>query len=256
MITMDFFTLAKTLVVAFVLPPAGPLLLIAAGLLMLRRLKRLGSLLAWFGVTAMLVLSIPIVSAGLTWLMDDAPVFEPRNASAAEAIVVLGGGMRRAAPEYGGDTLNCLTLERVRYGAWIAERTGLPILVTGGYRFEGPSEAQVMSRALEKEFKIPVRWVESTSRNTHENAILSAKVLRESGVRRIILVAHAVDIHRARTEFEKAGFQVVPAPTVVPRPHLDSYRELLPNTAALQSSTLVLYELLANVAYSVHFHSK
>jgi uncharacterized SAM-binding protein YcdF (DUF218 family) len=253
--TMDFLAIAKILVVALILPPGGPLLLIAGGLLALRRAKRLGAALAWLGVTALLVLSMPIVSASLTLLMDDAPVFGPRNASTAEAIVILGGGMRRAAPEYGGDTLNCLTLERVRYGAWLAEQTGLPILVTGGYRFAGPSEAQVMRQALEKEFRIPVRWVEGISRNTHENAILSAKVLREFGLRRIILVSHAVDIRRARSEFEKAGFEVVPAPTVVPQPSLDSYKELMPDAAALQSSTLVLYELMANVAYGARLHS-
>ena len=252
---MDFLALAKILVVALVLPPAGPLLLIAGGLLAQRRAKRLGVPLAWLGVTAMLILSRPVVSTGLTLLMDDAPVFEPRKTSTAEAIVIPGGGMRQAAGEYGGDTMNCLTLERVRYGAWIAQRTGLPILVTGGYGFDGPPEAQVMRQALEKEFKIPVRWVEGTSRNTHENAILSAKVLRESGVRRIVLVSHAVDIRRARSEFEKAGFEVIPAPTVVPRLSLDSYKELLPDAAALQSSTLVLYELMANVAYGAHLHS-
>jgi uncharacterized SAM-binding protein YcdF (DUF218 family) len=252
---MDFLTIAKLLVVALILPPGGPLLLIAGGLLAQRRAQRLGAALAWLGVTAMLVLSMPIVSTGLTLLMNDAPVFEPRNTSTAEAIVIPGGGMRQAAAEYGGDTLNCLTLERVRYGAWIAERTGLPILVTGGYSFDGPTEAQVMRQALQKEFRIPVRWVEGASRNTHENAILSAKVLRESGLRRIILVSHAVDIRRARSEFEKAGFEVVPAPTVVPQPSFDSYKELIPDAAALQSSTLVLYELMANVAYGAHLHS-
>jgi hypothetical protein len=34
--------------------------------------------------------------------------------------------------EYGGDTLGRLTLERVRYGARVAKKTGLPVLVAGG----------------------------------------------------------------------------------------------------------------------------
>ena len=56
------------------------------------------------------------------------------DAADAEAIVILGGGTRRNAPEYGGDTLGRLTLERVRYGAQVAKLTALPVLVTGGVR--------------------------------------------------------------------------------------------------------------------------
>jgi len=253
---MDLLPFLKTLLVGLVLPPMGPLLLVVAGLLIVRRLTRLGNALVWFGVSAMLVLSMPIVATGLTSFMDDAPLFEPQFAATAQAIVVLGGGMRRAAPEYGGDTLNCLSLERVRYGARIAERTGLPMLVSGGYGFEGSSEAVIMREVLEREFKISVRWIEDRSRNTHENAVLSARALRGSGVQRIILVSHAVDIHRARSEFEKAGFEVIPAATVIPRLQFDSYKELIPDASALQASSLVLYELLANVAYGANLHTK
>ena len=53
------------------------------------------------------------------------------------AIVILGGGVRRHAAEYGGDTLGQLTLERVRYGARVARLTGLPVLVSGGSVFGG-----------------------------------------------------------------------------------------------------------------------
>jgi len=204
----------------------------------------------------MLFLSMPIVSAGLTALIADAPVLDLRQASSAQAVVILGGGLRRAAPEYGGDTLNCLTLERVRYGAWIAERTGLPIVVTGGYRFDGSPEAMIMRQTMEQEFKIPVRWIESASLNTHENAVLTAKALRGSDVRRIILVSHAVDSRRARIEFERAGFEVISAPTLIPRPRLDDYGELVPNARALQSSSLALYELSANIAYKARLRSQ
>jgi uncharacterized SAM-binding protein YcdF (DUF218 family) len=44
--------------------------------------------------------------------------------SNAQAIVILGGGVRREAPEYGGATLGGITLERVRYGARLARTTG------------------------------------------------------------------------------------------------------------------------------------
>ena len=60
------------------------------------------------------------------------PSVRPRSGAHAKAVVILGGGVRRNAPEYGGDTLATLTLERVRYGARVARLTGLPVLVSGG----------------------------------------------------------------------------------------------------------------------------
>jgi len=64
--------------------------------------------------------------------IGESPVFDPVQASSAQAIVVLGGGTRRNAPEYGGDTLGALTLERLRYGTVVARVTHLPMLLSGG----------------------------------------------------------------------------------------------------------------------------
>ena len=92
---------AKTLV----LPPAGPLLLALIGLLLLSRRPRLGRALALTGVVALLVLSLPIVALALARAIDDSPVFDPARATEAQALVILGSGVRRHAVEYGGDTL-------------------------------------------------------------------------------------------------------------------------------------------------------
>ena len=121
----------KTLVKLLVLPPAGPLILALAGLLILRRWPRAGRTLALLGVGSLFLLCMPIVAWMLTRTFDRPPL-DYAQAHHAQAIVILGGGTRRRAPEYGGDTLGRLTLERVRYGAEVARRTGLPMLVTGG----------------------------------------------------------------------------------------------------------------------------
>ena len=95
--------------------------------------------------------------------------------------MILGGGTRRDAPEYGGDTLGQLTLERVRYGARVARLTGLPVLVTGGSVLGGETEAKLMQESLRAEVAVDVKWAEDRSRTTHENAILSAAILRRYG---------------------------------------------------------------------------
>ena len=143
-----------------ILPPTGPLLLAVVGLLMLARAPRAGRIVAWTGVLALLALSTPIVAFALLTFVDRSPPLDLARARDAQAIVILGGGIRPHAAEYGGrDTLGHLTLERVRYGAQVARLTGLPVLVTGGSVLEGEPEATVMRAALEHEFAVPVRWV-------------------------------------------------------------------------------------------------
>jgi uncharacterized SAM-binding protein YcdF (DUF218 family) len=235
---------AKTLV----LPPTGLLLLALVGLSMRRRFPRTGSFAAWTGVLALLLLSIPTVAGLLVRSLDTSPVFDPAQASSAQAIVILGGGTRRNAPEYGGDTLGELTLERVRYGARIARLTGLPILVSGGSVYGGEPEAKLMQASLEHEFGLRVRWLEDRSRTTHENAQHSAEVLRAAGIERVVLVAHTFDMLRARAEFADAGIEIVPAATGARDSDPNNLLDYLPSMAGLRASYYAVYEICANLA--------
>ena len=245
---MDALVILRALAKVLVLPPAGPLLLALAGLLLLRRAPRTGRALAWTGVLALFALSLPAIAWLLAQPYATAPL-DLREAGRAQAIVVLGGGLRRDAAEYGGDTLGRLTEERVRYGARVARATGLPVLVTGGVPMgASTSEAAAMRNALEREFGVPVQWVEGGARNTHENATRSAKLLRGRGVSTVVLVGHAVDMPRARAEFADAGLETVPAPTHLPGRLEPLVGDFLPSVAALQLSHHVLYEHLARAA--------
>jgi uncharacterized SAM-binding protein YcdF (DUF218 family) len=121
------------------------------------------------------------------------------------------------------------------------------VLVAGGSVWgDTATEASLMRAALEKEFNVPVRWAEDRSRNTHENAQLSAAILKRDGVKRVVLVMHGFDIRRARAEFVAAGLEVVPAPTQIPNFRIDSPLDFVPSVGALQGSYYALYELLAN----------
>jgi len=233
---------AKTLV----LPPTGLLLLALLGLSMRRRFPRAGSLAAWTGVLLLLVLSIPVVGGLLVQTLGPPPVFDPARASNAQAIVILGGGTRRHAPEYGGDTLNELTLERLRYGTVVARLTHLPILVTGGSVYGGEPEARLMQGSLEHDFGMRARWVEDRSRNTHENAIRSAEILRAGGVSRVILVAHDFDMRRALAEFADAGISTIPAATGLTADAPLTPLDFLPSISGLRGSYYAIYEICAN----------
>ena len=245
LLSFDLFYVRKVLG-TLILPPNGPLILAFAGLLLLGRWPKLGRALAWLGFTTLLVLSMPVVSGVLLKALDDSGPLDFAEARTAQAIVIPGGGIRRDALEYGGDTVGQLTLERVRYGAWVARRTGLPVLVSGGAVYGGTAEAQVMRKTLVDELGVPVKWTETQSRNTHENALRSAEILRAHAIRRIILVGHGFDMRRARAEFEAAGLQVVPAPTMLSDLTFDGPGDLIPGSRSLLRSYYALYELLAN----------
>jgi uncharacterized SAM-binding protein YcdF (DUF218 family) len=241
----------KMLVKVLVLPPNGPLLLVVAGLALAGRWPRLGRRMAVAGMLAVTVLSMPIVGAWMIERLDRTPPLDVRKPTDAQAIVNLGGGVRRHAPEYQGATISGLTLARVRYGAQLARRTGLPVLVSGGAARDLPAEAPLMRKVLVDELGVSVRWVEATSRDTHENAVNSAALLKASGISRVILVGHSFDFPRTRKEFEAAGIGVIPAPINSPSTAEVSALDFVPSLGGMQLSYFATYEILANALYAM-----
>jgi uncharacterized SAM-binding protein YcdF (DUF218 family) len=242
---MDFVFFTKKLLSSLILPPASFVLLGVAGLALLRRLPRLGLTLAWLSLIGILTLSLPVTSAHLMALAADTAPVDRAAARQAQAIVILGGG-RRFAPEYGGETVSEMTLERVRYGATLARELDLPILVTGGTVYgRGTPEGILMARTLEQSFGVPARWVESQSRDTKENARFAAQLLRIEDIRKIVLVTHDYHQRRSLAEFRAAGFIALPAPvTFAPPLHGRTFLEHLPSANALRISAAALHELL------------
>jgi uncharacterized SAM-binding protein YcdF (DUF218 family) len=241
----DIF-LIKAIAKGLILPPTGLLLLALLGLALLGRHPRAGRALAVAATITLLALSTPIVSTALVRLLDDSPPLDLARAKSAQAIVIPGGGVRRNALEYGGDTLGRLTLERVRYGARLAKQTGLPVLVTGGSVIGNTApEATLMREALENEFGVKVGWVESRSRNTRENAAFSASILHSQGIRRVIVIAHSFDVRRTLQEFARADLEAIAAPTMLPSPDIDWPGDFLPGVANLQTSYYASYETAA-----------
>lgn len=130
----------------------------------------------------------------------------------AQAIIVLGGGYRTLSPEYGTASVSDSTLARLRYAAHLHRSTNLPVLVSGG-SVEGSdqSEAGLMARTLREEFRVPVRWIESSSDNTCENARYSTALLNSEGIGHALVVTRAMHMPRAIACFDRQGFRVTPA---------------------------------------------
>lgn len=251
----------KPVLTLLALPPASPLLVAALGLLIALRAKRLGMLITLLGVASLWLLSC---SAVAVWLAAQLlPYYPPQSAatleqSGAQAIVVLGGGIVSDMPEFGLPQPNGFTLPRLRYGVWLARASGLPLAYSGGVGWgarEGeappPSEGEVVERVLLQDYAQPLRWVEKQARDTHENAQFLAPMLLADGVHRIALVTSYPHMPRSVLEFERAGFDVIPAPTGYYFPWKGGWLGWLPSTGGLHTSWYVLRERLGLAVASV-----
>ena len=236
-----------------ILPPGGPILIMFLGLILLRRFRKLGVTLIVFALLTFSASSLPVVSKAIRPGSNESiAAISIADMASAEAIIVLGAGLYVNAPEYGEDTLSGSALERVRYGAYLHRRTGKPLLVTGGRpKNTKLSEAEAMRRTLEQEFGVPVQWTEERSLNTRDNANYSFQTLQGEGIDRIILVTHASHMPRASAEFERAGFNVTPAPTKIRAELSFSYFDLLPSAAAMNSTARSLHEWLGRAWYYI-----
>lgn len=244
--------LLTDLIAAALLPPLSLLILLAAGLILHRRRPRLAMSLILLATLALYALSTPWAGGLLQKSLEISAPVNPGTLQAADAIVVLGGGRRIGSAEYGGDTLNGLSLERLRYAAFLHRTSGLPLLVTGGKPGGGSlAEGRIMQHILQSEYGISPRWVEDTALTTWDNARLSAPLLRHDGVRRIVLVTHAWHLRRAVPLFEAQGFSVIPAGIQFSGTRIDSIHDLLPTPAGLRDSTFALHEWLGILWYKL-----
>ncbi|MHA6162208.1 YdcF family protein [Pseudomonas sichuanensis] len=244
----------------WLMPPGVLLLLLLAAWWWRRRRPRLAAACFALGLGGLWLMSLPLVVEQAARQLETEPALAPQSwaslASRADAIVVLGAGRDRGDPAWGGsDQPSYLALERMRYAAQLAKASGLPVLTSGGLHYgTPPSEAQLMAERLQADFAVSVTWKEEASHTTWENATLSAQVLQPLGIRRVVVVTQAWHMQRSRWSFERAGFEVVPAPVgFLGRDHARPFAGLLPESRAIWQSGQLLNEAVGLVGYRVFY---
>lgn len=148
-------------------------------------------------------------------------------ATAAQAIVVLTGGRRKA--------MEVARLQRT---------TGLPVLASGG-----DGEAATIKAQLAREFGVPVRWTEADSLTTEENALFSAKILAGARIRKILLVTHALHMPRAQRLFSDTGLEVIAAPTDFSSAVTLRWADLWPSAEGRKLAKPALHEIFGLAWY-------
>jgi uncharacterized SAM-binding protein YcdF (DUF218 family) len=237
---------------ALLVPPISLLLVALAGCLIERRFRRMGRLLIWAGLLGLLVLALPATSASLMMALErDLPLRPPPD-SPPRAIVVLGGDVVRNEGQDLILHLGQVSLERIRSGAALSRRTGLPILVSGGSLFAGePPVAATMADSLMRDFQLPARWSEDVSRDTWENAHMSAAILREQGIRSVYVVTNAWHMRRAVMAFADTGIAVTAAPPRMDQLLRPFASNFIPVSDGWQESYYALHEWIGCAYYAL-----
>jgi len=237
----------------FLAPPAVFILLTLAGALVALRWRRLGIAVVILSSVALYVFAMPLVAS---WLLSEVEsgISDTTNFDAAQAIVVLGGGVRVGDDAGRPDTLKPISLERLFYAADAYRRLRLPVAVSGGRSYPAKTaEALLMRDVLERDFGVPVMWSDDQSRNTNENALYTARLLLPAGIRTVVLVTHAWHMPRALWAFERAGLKPVPWPAPRDYRGLRRIDDVLPSITALHDSFYALHELIGGAYYRLRY---
>ncbi len=253
----------KPLLEALLMPPVPFVLMVLVGARVMYRRRLAAWALVLTGALGCWFMCTNVVSHALTQVL----LMPPRALSINEvgdlkkaqktAIFVLGGGRRLLSPEYVLSNLNDISLERLRYGIWLSRETGLPLGFSGGVAWggeDGPTEAEIAARIAEREFGRPLRWTETQSRDTNENAMRTVQLLKEQNIERIIVVTHHYHMRRAMAAFARAvqrnGVQIElqAAPMGMPGAFHMRLTDWLPSPSGFKGVRYALHEWIGRLA--------
>ena len=251
-----FFLLSKTLDLA-VAPLAWVLVLVALG----RRWRGRRKLPRWrraapvLALGVLLVFSAEPVSNRLVRTLEQPDLRSYRPDVVYDAVVMLGGTVDERATSAWHEPAFNDDVERLHatFDLLRADHARVAI-VSGGSPAVHPSDA-VEARVVVDQL---AAWgidrarlvVEDQARNTHENAVYVARIVRAAGYQRVLVVTSAFHMKRALGCFRAEGLDVDALPvdhrSYDPAFHSGSW---LPRSDALHASSSALRELTGRAVY-------
>ena len=174
------------------------------------RRRRWGPWLGASGLGVIWLFAMPLTSRQLIWGLEErAAALVPTPIPEADAVVVLGGGLRPPLPPRAGVEV-AEGGDRLLTGVQLLRQQRAPLLVTSGGQvsFTGgdpvPPEA-VWARDMAEQLGVPRGRIllNSRSRNTSEEAQDIGQLGRRRGWRRILLVTSAYHLPRALASFDR-----------------------------------------------------
>jgi uncharacterized SAM-binding protein YcdF (DUF218 family) len=250
-----FFLLSKILDV-LATPLAWTIALVAAGLVVPRWRRAAPAA----GLAVLVFFSLEPVSNALFHSLESPPLRTLRPDVTYDAAILLGGvGDDRAEATWGQRAFNDNNERLLETFDLLRSGKARYAIVSGGdiaVQRADLIEARVLVEQL-------VAWgidrdrlvVEGEARNTRENAVYSAAIVRARGWHDVIIVTSAFHMPRAYGCFRAVGLAVDTSPVDF-RSYGGAFRgELIPRADHLQQSTAALREWLGRVVYRVRGYS-
>ncbi len=227
------------------------LMVLTFALLLFRRAKSAGIVLG----LALIVVGIGSSPIATSLYQQHETQFQPvplEKSPSTDAIVVLAGDVSiPVAPRVEVQVRGNRTIHAMRlYQAGKASQ----VIISGGNVFpqRGLESEAAYSGALLEELGIPksVITVEGTSRNTRENAVAVARLLREKKLRSALLVTDALHMPRAVAVFQAVGVEVIPSPSSISASmEQPQILDWVPSMNGLGTLKSVLHEKIGILAY-------
>ena len=249
-----FLFLSKLLDLAFT-PLAWSLALGALGLLLARRRPRLARGLGWAGLAILYLFSTHPVAGALTRFVERGVHATARPDVTYDAVIVLGGMAEAGPTELVGQPQFGQAVERMLVGREQVVGGRARVLIISGGAIDAdprtPREADTVAQqllALGLTGDQVLR--EDRSRNTRENALFTAELVRARGFEKLLLVTSAFHMPRALGCFRAVGLEpdVLPTDFRAPGPRA-GLRNWLPRVESLEDSTDMLRELAGRLVY-------
>ncbi|MCP9926585.1 YdcF family protein [Cyanobium sp. CH-040] len=235
---------------------------------LLGRRRRWGPWVGGAGLGVIWLFAMPLTSRQLIWGLEErAGALMPAALPRADAVVVLGGGLRPPLPPRSGVEV-AEGGDRLLTGVRLLRQEKAALLVTSGSRVSftsgdpAPPEA-AWARDLAVELGVPRDRIllNPLSRTTAEEARHIGELAERRGWRRILLVTSAYHLPRAVETFRRdSALEVVPvasdfqlpARAQFGRPTAASLAlDLLPQADALELSTVAIKEHLGSLTYAL-----
>ena len=232
--------------------------LLALVALALGRRRSAGGLLA-FTIVWLWGWSMPLTASALRGpLADLYPIQRAETLPAADAIVVLGGGIKSIRGDMIYPNLGSST-DRIWHAARLYHAGKAPLIIaSSGNVWSRPgqqSKADAM-RMLLNALGVPDDAIlsEASSRNTRQNAVFTEKLATSRGIRQVLLVTSYWHLRRAEAAFKHVGLDVIPAAA----DHLQSPRtgfqrlyvsSFLPSARSLRNNSRYFKEYLGYLVY-------
>lgn len=224
-------------------------------LLALRRPRLAAASLVVGFLTLWTASSRPVANALAYALESRYPPVRVQHSPQADAIVLLGSGVREPTPPSPWSDATD-SVDRIIHTARLYRAGKAPrVIATGGrmpWARSQLSQADLMGYLLE-EWGVPGDAIirESASVNTYENVQFTAALLEGSGIDEVLVVTSALHMPRAMALFRSAGIRAIAAPTDFrTTPSLaTSLQHWLPDTGALELTNMAVKEYVGAVVY-------